>query len=346
MEKAMTSYERLLSAVQGKRPDRTPVAPEVFGLAARLNGYRITDYVRDGGVIAESQLAARAELGYDILFAFADLSVEAEALGCVLQFADDAYPSVKRPCVRDAKDAQDIAMPDAAKDGRMPVVLDACRRLRESVRDDCLIAACVMGPISIASQIMGLEPFLYLLADSSQVAERVLDFTERVALAYGKALMRAGAHCPVVFDPMASPAVIPPSLFFRYEGPRLKRLFERFTAEGSPVSWISIAGDTRKILPAFRNIGINLATIDYEVPLADGFRLGGGVALNGNLKPYAFVSQTPEEIKHLVKCCLRVAGKRYNFILGSGCEIPVESVRENFRALVDGVEEYRRERRA
>src|SRR5512143_790779 len=339
----MTSYERLLSAVQGRRPDRTPVAPEVFGLAARLNGYRIRDYVRDGGVIAESQLAARAELGYDILFAFADLSVEAEALGCVLQFEADAYPSVKRPCLRDAKDALEMTVPDAAKDGRMPVVLDACRRLRESVRDDCVIAACVMGPVSIASQIMGLEPFLYLLADSSQEAERVLDITEKVALVYGTALMRAGAHCPVVFDPIASPAVMPPSLFFRHEGPRLKRLFEHFSAEGAPVSWVSIAGDIHKIMPTFRNIGINLATLDYEVSLADGFRLAGGIALNGNLKPYLFVTQTPEEIKHLVKRCLRDAGKRHNFILGSGCEIPLESIRENIRALVDGVEEYRQE---
>ncbi|HSB34196.1 MAG TPA: uroporphyrinogen decarboxylase family protein, partial [Nitrospirota bacterium] len=313
---------------------------------ARLNGYRIADYVSDGGVIAESQLAARAELGYDILFAFADLSVEAEALGCVLQFEADAYPSVVRPCARDAKDALEMAMPDTAKDGRMPVVLDACRRLRESVHDDCVIAACVMGPVSIASQIMGLEPFLYLLADSSQEAERVLDITEKVALVYGTALMRAGAHCPVVFDPIASPAVIPPSLFFHHEGPRLKRLFDHFSKEGSPVSWISIAGDTRKILPTFRNIGVNLATLDYEVPLVEGFRLAGGIAVNGNLKPYSFVTQTPEEIKHLVKGCLRNAGKRYNFILGSGCEVPVESRRENLRAFVDGLKEYRREARA
>ncbi len=337
----MTSFERLLSAVRGKRPDRTPVAPEVFGFAARLRGYRIADYVRDGAVIAESQHAARAALDYDILFAFADLSVEAEALGCVLQFEADAYPSITRPCVRDVKDIEDMQVPDPSRDGRMPVVLDASRRLREKTGNNCVIAACVMGPVSIASQIMGLEPFLYLLADSSQEAERFLDFTEQVSLAYGIALMRAGAHCPVVFDPIASPAVIPPSLFLRHEAPRLKRLFERFSAEGSPVSWISIAGDTQKIMPTFRNIGVNLATLDYEVSVADAFRLAGGIALNGNLKPYSFVTMTPEEIKETVRCCLRDAGKRNNFILGSGCEVPVESFPDNLRALVNAVVEFK-----
>ena len=90
----MTSYERLMNAVTGGLTDRTSIAPEIFGLTARLNGYKISQYVKNGRVIAESHLNARESIGYDILFAFADLSVEAEALGCLLHYEEDAYPSI------------------------------------------------------------------------------------------------------------------------------------------------------------------------------------------------------------------------------------------------------------
>lgn len=336
----MTSYERLLSAINGGLPDRTPVAPEIFGLTARLNGYRVSEYVKNGRVIAESQLKARDSIGYDILFAFADLSVEAEALGCLLHYEEDAYPSVQQHIMGDLSDLKDLKLPDPLKDGRMPVVIEACALLRESVKNECVIAACVMGPVSIASQIMGIEKFLYQLVDNPDKMSQLLDFTERVAASYGAALMRAGAHCPVVFDPIASPVVIPPSLFLRHEVPRLKRLYDFFRSEGSPVSWISVAGTTPKIMPYFKEAGINLATIDYVVSISEAFELLPGIAVNGNIKPYAFVSCTSDEICEEVKKCLSEAGRRKNYIVGSGCEVPLETKIENISAVVRAVKEF------
>jgi uroporphyrinogen decarboxylase len=344
----MTSYERLLNAVTGGTPDRIPVAPEIFGVSARLNGRRISEYVRDSGVIADSQLRLRKEIGYDILFAFADLSVEAEALGCGLQYEEDAYPSVEERILKNANEAGEFiagrGLPDPSKDGRMPVVLDACRILRESVKDECVIAACVMGPVSIAAQIMGIENLLYQLVDNPDGVSKILDFTEKTAIIYGNALMKAGAHCPVIFDPVASPAVIPPSLFVHYEAPRLARMYEAFRLAGSPVSWISIAGATQKIMPYFKKTGINLATIDYVVSVEEAFKIAGDIALNGNLKPYSFISFTPEQMKDEAKKCIKEAAGRKNYIIGSGCEVPVESRAENIIALVEAVKGLGRNR--
>lgn len=337
----MTSYERLLTAINGGFPDRPPVAPEVFGVTARLSGYSISQYVTDGKIIAESQLKSRRTIGYDILFAFADLSVEAEAIGCPLRYEDNAYPSVKEHILQNIEDVKELKIPNPLKDGRMPVVIEACKRLRESVGNECVIAACVMGPMSIASQIMGLEAFLYKLVDNSDGINQVLDFAEKVAISYGNALIKAGAHCPVVFDPVASPGVIPPSLFVHYEVQRLERMYNAFRVEGAPISWISIAGATQKIIPYFKKTGINLATIDYVVPISVAFELAGDIALNGNLKPYSFVSCSPAEMKEEVKKCLLEAKGRRNYIVGSGCEVPVESDMENIMAVIEAVRDFK-----
>lgn len=336
----MTSYERVLFAAGGGIPDRPPVAPQLFGVAARLNGHTIKEYVTDGALIAACQRRLRQELGHDILFASADLSVEAEALGCLLRYEDDAYPAVQSPVVAHPDDGGALRQPEPAKDGRMPVVLEACARLREAAGDECLVASCILGPLSIAAQIMGIEKLLYSLVDAPDTVGKVLDVTEAVAAAYGKALLGAGAHCLVVFDPVASPVVLPPEFFSRCEAPRLKRLYALFREEGARASWVSIAGDTRKILPLFESLGINIATIDSGVPLSEAFSLLGAVAVNGTVDTYFLVSATPPEIKNAVRTGLGEAKGRSNYIVGSGCEVPVETSFENIRAFMEAVGDF------
>jgi uroporphyrinogen decarboxylase len=336
----MTSYERVLSSLKRQQTDRVPVVPEVFGVTAKSCGYSIYNYVTDASKLAESQLQARRLIGHDMVFSFADLSVESEAIGCELLYKEDAYPVVKQPIVENIGDIKTLNVPDPLKDGRMPVVIEASSRLRDAVGDTCIVAACVMGPLSIAGQIMGLESLLYQLVDTPEAIEEVLDFTEEVAKQYGKALLQAGAHCQIVFDPVASPMVVPQEIFLRLELPRLKRLFSEFKKEGSLICWLSIAGNTKKILPYYRDANVELATVDYTVSVSEAFDLLGDVAVNGNLMPFCFVSNSPEKIKDVARRCLMDIGERKNYLLGSGCEVPVEADINGIRALVEASLEF------
>ncbi|GAB4410242.1 MAG: uroporphyrinogen decarboxylase family protein [Thermodesulfovibrionales bacterium] len=337
----MIALERVMSVFERTPPDVRPVVPEVFGVTARLNGYRVYQYVTDSKVLAESQIRTRKEMGYDALFAFADLLVEAEAIGCRLHYNDDAYPYIIDPVLKDIDSVEYLVNPDPVKDGRMPVLLEAARVLREHADDECLVAACVVGPITIAAHLMGLETFLYKLIDEPEKVNRLLDFTEEVTKVYGKELLRAGAHCLIVFDPVSSPDVIPSSHFLRFESPRLKRVFEYLSSHGSLISWISIAGPTQRIIPYYRETGINMATIDYEVTIGDAFSLCKGIVLNGNLKPYDFVSANPEDIDRKVRACINEAEGRSNFIIGTGCEIPLEARADNIMAIVRAARDFK-----
>jgi len=330
----MTSFDRVMSIFTGDIPDLRPVVPQIFGFTARLNGYRVNQYVTDGKVLADSQLRTRREMGYDILYAFADLLVEAEAVGCKLHYNEDAYPHLLAPVLQDLDSLEDLPLPNPEKDGRMPVLIEAARLLRGHVRNECIIAACVVGPITLASHLMGIERFLYKLIDEPAKVNKLLDYTEKVVEIYGSELLRAGAHCLIVFDPVSSPDVIPSSYFLKFESERLKRLYKHFSFLGSPISWISIAGPTQRIIPHYKESGINLATIDYEVSISEALSLSKGIVINGNLKPYDFVSDNPEDIKEKTEACLREAEGRGSFIIGTGCEIPLEARPDNIMAFV------------
>ncbi|NOY63846.1 MAG: uroporphyrinogen decarboxylase [Nitrospirae bacterium] len=335
----MTSYERVINSLKKKLTDRVPVVPEVFGVTAKLCDYSLYDYVTDASKLAESQLRAREVIGHDMVFAFADLAVESEAIGCEMIYKEDTYPAVKQPLIKNTGDLETLALPNPLKDGRMPVVIEASSRLRDAVGDTCIVAACVMGPLSIAGQIMGIENLLYQLVDTPDAVEKVLDFTEEVTRRYGKALLQAGAHCHILFDPVASPMVVPQEIFLRLELPRLKKLFKEFKQEGSLICWLSIAGNTRKILPYYRDADVELATVDYTVSLSDACKLVGDLAVNGNLMPFSFVSHSPEKIKDTAKMCIRETANKRDYLLGSGCEIPVEASIEGIKALVEASHE-------
>ena len=85
----MNSIERVKAALSFGKPDRVPVIAQVFGHAAVLAGVSLSDYVRDGELLARCQIEALNRSGYDAVFALMDTSVETEAAGSVLSYQRD-----------------------------------------------------------------------------------------------------------------------------------------------------------------------------------------------------------------------------------------------------------------
>lgn len=330
----MNSLERIQAAVSFGKPDRVPVIAQVFGHAAVLAGVPLGEYVRDGELLARCQLQALARYGYDAVFALMDTNVETEALGSRLAYRADSYPYVERYALADAVELNRLAVPDPALSGRMPELLKSARMLRREVGDEVLIVGCVLGPMTLATQLMGAEKALFCAADEPEQFGRVLDFATEVAVAFGLAQLAAGVHLPVVFDPAASPAVIPPQFFREFELPRLKRLFAAFKSAGALDGWLHIAGPAETIYPYYPEAGVEIANLDYCVDPLRARQILPTTCLDGNLKPLSFVEASANDIAAESAGLLEMFGSRGGFILSSGCEIPPESKPENVAAMV------------
>jgi uroporphyrinogen decarboxylase len=330
----VNSLERIQAAVSFGKPDRVPVIAQVFGHAAVLAGVPLGEYVRDGELLARCQLQALARYGYDAVFALMDTSVETEALGSRLDCRADSYPYVEQHALADAGDLDRLAVPDPALSGRMPELLKAARMLRREVGDEVLIVGCVLGPMTLATQLMGAEKALFCAVDEPEQFGRVLDFAAEVAVSFGLAQLAAGAHLPMVFDPAASPAVIPPQFFREFELPRLKRLFTAFKSAGALDGWLHIAGPAETIYPYYPEAGVEIANLDYCVDPLHARQILPTTCLDGNLKPLSFVEASANDIAAESAGLLEMFGSRGGFILSSGCEIPPESKPENVAAMV------------
>ena len=216
----------------------------------------------------------------------------------------------------------------------MPEMLKALAMLRHELGEEVAVIGCVLGPFTLATQLLGLENTLYLAMDDPSRLEHLMDFATEVVIRFGRAQLQAGAHLPVVFDPSASPAVIPPSFFREFELPRLQRVFQALSEAGAAANWLHIAGPVAPILPYYAKAGVHIANFDYMVSAAEAGNRLPATCFDGNIKSLLFVEGTPAEVEAEAVNLLRAFRDRRGFILSSGCEIPPEAKPENVAALV------------
>lgn len=333
----MNAIDRISATIAFGKSDRIPVIPQIFGHAATLDGVPLDEAIRDGELLAHCQILAQRRYCHDAVFALMDASVETEAAGSVLSYGKNRYPYVRSYALSGSSDVAKLKQPDPRRDGRMPELLRAAAILRREVGDDLLVVGCVLGPLSVALQLLGAERGLYLAIDHPEQFEEILDFATELAIRFGGAQIEAGVHLPLVFDPSASPAVVPPQFFREFEIPRLVRLFAALKKAGAPANWLHIAGPVKQILAYYPQAGVDIANFDYCVDPLEAQEKLPGVCLNGNLKPLSFVEATAEEITAESTTLLRLFDHRGGFILSSGCEIPPEARPENVAAMVSAV---------
>ena len=331
----MNSLQRVVETVHFRPTDRVPVIAQVFGHAAVRARVPLHDYLRCGETLARCQMDAQRHYGYDAVFSVMGTGVETEAAGSALWYIPDQYPEIETYALDRDSDPDRLVVPDPQTAGRMPEMLKALSILRNEIGDSVLVVGCVLGPFTIATQLLGMENALLMAADEPERFERVLDFSLELAVSFGKAQVAAGAHLPVVFDPSASPVVIPPRFFREFELPRLKRLFDALTAAGAAASWLHAAGPAETILPYYPEAGVNIANFDYEVTPEEAMSRLPDRCLDGNVRSLAFLEETAGEVREVAARLIAAFRRRGGFIHSSGCEIPPESAPENVAALVE-----------
>ncbi len=333
----MNSLERVVAAIRFEEPDRLPVIAQVFGHAAAVSGVALDAYVQDGELIARCQMKALEKYGYDAVFTVMDVNVETEALGSVLRYKKNQYPVVERYAFTRESEWSDRSASDPGGGGRMPEMMKALRILRRALGDEYLIVGCVLGPLTLASQLLGPEATLYMAIDEPERLGSLIAFSTEVITEFGLAQIKAGAHLPIVFDPFASPAVVPYQFFREFELPRLKTVFEAFRRAGAAANWLHIAGPTQSILPFYPQAGVDIANFDYCVTPEEARRCLPGTCLDGNIKSLSFVEDNREEIRAQALMLTNSHALAGGFILSSGCEIPPESKEENVAAMVEAL---------
>ena len=159
----MTGKELVTQAIHLEKTPRTPWVPFVGVHGGKLLGLDATTYLRSGDHIFNGVSRAIKEYDPDGIPVVFDLQVEAEVLGCDLMWADDNPPSVASHPLSEGKKLEDLKIPTLA-DGRIGMIMDVTRRLREA-HPDVALYGLITGPFTLALHLLGTDVFIKMMEE-------------------------------------------------------------------------------------------------------------------------------------------------------------------------------------
>lgn len=336
----MNSLERVINAVNFREVDRVPVIAQVGGHSAIFSGYKLIEYVKSGEVSAKSQIKALKYYGYDAVIAIFDACVESEAVGSKVEYRENIYPIIKEYVAKDEGDIEKLILPNPYESGRMPELLKSVSILKEEVGENTLVVGTIIGPMTIATQLMGIEKTLFLAIDNPELFEKLLDFSTNLAIDFAKAQIKSGAHVILTFEPSASNTLIPASFYREFVMARHKKLFKALKESGVIANWIHSAGKILNIMPYYKEIGADIVNFDYEIDPKEAMKRLNSICLDGNITPLDFIADNSNSIYEESQKLISLFKERGGFILSSGCEIPPEAKSENILAMVKASREF------
>lgn len=348
----MNSRERVLTASKGKKPDRVPVMPYIGNYGAAVAGVPICQYNTNGKVMAEAQIRAWEVLKLDTVVAQSDNYYMAEGYGCQICQPENSTPYVTKHAIDRLEDI-DKLQPLNPYSGRMAVYLEAVSILKKEFGGEVAVRGCGTGPFSLAGHLLDMQTFLMEIAcaeadedvERQQLLLQLMEISSDGLIAFLNAIVEAGSDFAVCGDSAASLDLISPSIYEKYVFPFEQKVFKAITPtceKYGAVKLLHICGDTSLILPKMAATGTDILEIDHKVKLEKARKLAGDhICLVGNLDPVSVLMQgTPEQVQAAARQAIEAAGQNGAYMLGSGCEVAIQTPVENILAMKEIGHQY------
>lgn len=267
-----------------------------------------------------------------------DLSVEAEAFGAEVKFADDDVPAIIGQLVCDEDGANALEVPSLDK-GRARVCAEGIRLAKERISDKPVIAGMI-GPYSLAGRLMDVTEIMYLCFDEPETVHTVLGKVTEYLISYGRLLKESGADGIMMAEPLAG--ILSPDMADEFSVPYVKRIVDALQDENFAVIYHNCGNAVLGMLDGILSLGAAAYhfgnAIDMEAALK---AVPADTVCMGNIDPVAeFTDGTPESMRTAVTDLLSKCGGYKNFILSSGCDIPAKAKWENIEAFFASANEY------
>ena len=318
-------------AFSREKVERIPWVPFVGVHAARLLGIGSTEYLKSTGHIIDGVSKAIELYNPDGIPVIFDLQVEAEALGCRLQWTDKSPPSVISHPLKEGVNIDDLVIP-ASSAGRISIVMDAASELREK-HPDIALYGLITGPFTLALHLMGTDIFMKIFEEPEEV-NKLMSFCTDVGKMMSDSYIGAGCDVIAMVDPMTSQ--IDTESFETFVSPYASDIFA-FIREKQSLSSFFVCGNAKQNIKAMcrckpDNISIDEnISLDYvrDTALAHDLSFGGNMRLTTVL-----LMGTPEECQREALECMDTGGRK-GFILAPGCDLPMDTPPENLEAVTD-----------
>jgi [methyl-Co(III) methanol-specific corrinoid protein]:coenzyme M methyltransferase len=278
--------------------------------------------------------------GFECAVAPFDLCIEAEALGCEINVyahsEDLLYPTIKKKLIHNEAEME-ISVPDGLTSrGRVPLMLDVIRLLKQDIGSSAAVGSYVLGPFTLAGQVMELNDLLKLSFKKPDKIGKLLDTLSGVIIQVAQEYEKAGVDYITVREMGATSDVLSPRVFKNLILPYLTKIMARIKVP----TVIHICGKTNDIVPFMAESGARAISVDQKNDVAETRKkLGPKALVFGNYDPYnVLVAGTPDLVRTTIRKCMDDGVSA----VWPGCDIWPTVPPDNMQAMMETVQNYRR----
>ena len=334
-----TGKELVIAAIKRQSVERVPWVPFIGVHSGSLIGKGADELLQSADILVEGQRKAIELYKPDGIPVTFDLQIEAEALGCSLKWEKVNPPAVVDH-ILDNNMKKFLDMPDL-KTKRIPVVMEAAKRLRNEFEDIALYGLFT-GPFTLAMHLLGANLFMQMYDDPYRL-KKIIDFCAEVGKLMVDGYVRAGCDVIALVDPMTSQ--IGPDQFSEFVTPSCTDLF-KYIKSHKRLSSFFVCGHALKNLEVMCDCGPDNLSVDENIPLdlAKTVCLDRDVSFGGNMRlTTVLLNGTPDSCSIHASDCISIGGLN-GFILSPGCDMPYNVPIENLQAVGEVVrDEYKRQ---
>lgn len=338
----MTPKDRIIRLFKKEEVDRIPCFSgmgNVTEYGLKKLGYRFADIHLNATMMAESAATSYELFGYECAVVPFDLCVEAEALGCEINvYAHQEgilYPTIRKKLINTEAEME-LSIPQGLEGrGRVPLVSEAIGILKKRVGDTVPVGSYVLGPFTLAGQVMDLNELLKLSFKKPDKVGRLLDILADVTIIVAREFIKAGVDYLTVREMGATSDVLSPRVFKSLIQPYLKKVISEITVP----CILHICGKTNHIVQFMVETGATAISVDQKNDVVESRKtLGNEVLIFGNLDPYnVLVQGNPQTVRNAVRKCIDDGVSA----LWPGCDIWPTVPPENFLAMMNEVKNYK-----
>jgi [methyl-Co(III) methanol-specific corrinoid protein]:coenzyme M methyltransferase len=283
--------EKILDLLSGKKIDSQPAFSGLIHVTAeglQSEGLFFHEVHKDARKMAKAAASTFKLSGFPSAVLPLDLYVEAEALGAEINFRENMefeFPQVKKAGFESVKELTTEITKGTEifynYKGRIKLVCDAIKLLKEDVGNEVVIGGMIPGPYTLLLLIVDAgKMFVEMKKESAAVTEALVHLAS-LLVEVGIAYRNAGADFITIHDMGGSPAFLGPAKYEQFVFPAEKLLIEMLPKPRV----LSVCGNVTNSLPLLAQTGTDAISIDQTMDPAVARQVLKDILLFGNIDP-------------------------------------------------------------
>ena len=329
------SKELIFKTLRHETTDSIPWVPFAGVHAGKLKGYTAEELLTDADKLVESLLEVKKLYTPDGMPVLFDLQVEAEILGCDLLWAKNNPPSVKSHPFAEGNDLPCICKIPTEESGRIPMILDAMREVKEKIGDEVALYGLICGPFTLASHLRGSNIFMDMMKNQDYV-RGLVGFCAEVACKMAEMYIEAGMDVIAVVDPLVSQ--ISPKHIEKMLSEPFKAVFDFIRAKGA-YSCFFVCGNATNQIEVMCKMDPDGISVDENVNLPKAKEITDryNISIGGNIPLTTTMLHGTQEDNMKTVIELIDSLDHHNLIISPGCDMPYDTPIENTIAATNAV---------